>query len=701
MEKATKIPLFRRCVIQNFPFIEEDFDALTDYGLLCKVVEYLNKVINQTNINSEQVEVLSTAFNSLKSYVDNYFDNLDIQDEINTKLEAMAASGQLADIISQYLNSTAIFGYDSVADMKSAENLVAGSFARTLGYYSANDGGGALYKIREIVNTDVVDNGSIIAMDNTDLVAELITSNKVNVKQFGAKGDNSTDDTDAFKNAINYLDKNQTLYIPGGYYIITDNIKFKDTISLVGDSSVPYLVFKGTGQFITIDGHLADEYDYSGYNGNADKKYIMSNLVLTTDDDGYTGKAGTYAIDFDTSDSKVIARSTIHNVRITRFEKGIILPNNNFYIVTFDNISLDNNTNGVYLSYNTGYYNSGERITFINSVIDNNVIAVYLDNLKYDMNFDNCSIDYNPCFIYAPITSTTSGGKISVTNSHYETNFPNLDDTNPHGFFYGNMPYSSLMLVNNIIWTNVKEKQFRKSVTGKATVIYMSNNNFWYVTGDYDYYTLNHYYAIEDFPVFTSNNILGSGDMALPISPYQNINHYPGFTYVNANGTATVDSYKLMDSSNKDTHWRISSPTNITGYSIGSTVNTVNKIYKPLIITNSTIDQSISVDISEDTLLDIVNNKQFYVTASAKNVKNISYVLGWYDLNGTLVVNEGRVTLMSNNTVEDTTLVIPHSPILMPAKNSRPGDAKFKVTFRFEGIEGKNIEVNAMSIYTA
>ena len=31
-------------VLQNFPFISEDFDALTYYQMLCKVVGYLNKL---------------------------------------------------------------------------------------------------------------------------------------------------------------------------------------------------------------------------------------------------------------------------------------------------------------------------------------------------------------------------------------------------------------------------------------------------------------------------------------------------------------------------------------------------------------------------------------------------------------------------------------------------------------------------------
>ena len=100
--EETKIPLFRRCVLQNFPFIEQDFDALTDYALLCKVVEYLNIVITATNENSAQVEALTNAFNNLKNYVDHYFDNLDVQEEINNKLDKMAQDGSLTELIGNY-----------------------------------------------------------------------------------------------------------------------------------------------------------------------------------------------------------------------------------------------------------------------------------------------------------------------------------------------------------------------------------------------------------------------------------------------------------------------------------------------------------------------------------------------------------------------------------------------------------------------
>lgn len=104
MAFPTKIPLFRRFVLQNFPFIEQDFDALTDYQLICKVVEYLNKVIEVTNKTTGQVELLTTAFNQLKDYVDHYFDNLDVQAEIDNKLDEMAESGQLQALINNYLS---------------------------------------------------------------------------------------------------------------------------------------------------------------------------------------------------------------------------------------------------------------------------------------------------------------------------------------------------------------------------------------------------------------------------------------------------------------------------------------------------------------------------------------------------------------------------------------------------------------------
>ena len=76
---------FKWFVLQNFPFIEEDFDAITNWQLFCKLGEEINKIVQSVNDAGGQVEILTNAFNDLQNYVNNYFENLDVQEEINNK----------------------------------------------------------------------------------------------------------------------------------------------------------------------------------------------------------------------------------------------------------------------------------------------------------------------------------------------------------------------------------------------------------------------------------------------------------------------------------------------------------------------------------------------------------------------------------------------------------------------------------------
>lgn len=92
---------FKWFVLQNFPFIEADFDAITNWQLFCKLGEEMNKIIEKVNQAGEQTENLTNAFIELQKYINNYFENLDIQTEINNKLDEMAEGGELAEIINQ------------------------------------------------------------------------------------------------------------------------------------------------------------------------------------------------------------------------------------------------------------------------------------------------------------------------------------------------------------------------------------------------------------------------------------------------------------------------------------------------------------------------------------------------------------------------------------------------------------------------
>ena len=80
-------------------------DSMSYYECLAWLVKYLeNTVIPAVNQNAEALEELQAAFVTLKNYVDNYFDNLDVQQEINNKLDQMAVDGSLTLLIKNYVD---------------------------------------------------------------------------------------------------------------------------------------------------------------------------------------------------------------------------------------------------------------------------------------------------------------------------------------------------------------------------------------------------------------------------------------------------------------------------------------------------------------------------------------------------------------------------------------------------------------------
>lgn len=82
--------------------------------------------------------------------------------------------------------------FNNVAGMVGSENHVLGQKIRTLGFYAANDGGGANYRVRAKVPTDTEDGNFTIFLAN-DLVAEIIDDEKYyNVKKYGVKYDDES-----------------------------------------------------------------------------------------------------------------------------------------------------------------------------------------------------------------------------------------------------------------------------------------------------------------------------------------------------------------------------------------------------------------------------------------------------------------------------------------------------------------------------
>jgi len=342
-KKFIKLTPFKMQVLQSFPFIDEDFDAITNYELLCKVVEYLNKTVDNVNL-------LESDFKILYDYVHDYFDNLDVQEEINNKLDEMAESGELTDIIAQYLGLAGVLSFNTVADMKQATNLVNGSTAKTLGYNTINDGGGALYKIRNITNEDVVNDMDIISLNNPNLISEIVVNEKINIKQFGAKGDSIHDDTQNIQRAVNYaFENNLKVNINGSnnYYLITMPIILDITRGAngywQGKGSIIYGENKDTCRIVKIGNSVYTNHSNPNVN-NINATFISANTNESLE------KGTGIVIDnvslenySDTSFNKTsdslglwtnVPRSTYKNLNITAY-KGI---DANCFSCLFENI---------------------------------------------------------------------------------------------------------------------------------------------------------------------------------------------------------------------------------------------------------------------------------------------------------------------------------------------------------------------------
>ena len=92
MSEYQKIPLLNICTLNNFPFIEADFDAVTYYQLLCKIVDSVNSTVELTNNLLDEYEQMEDEYNRLIALVNELQTRLDtIQEELTEYIDAKSA----------------------------------------------------------------------------------------------------------------------------------------------------------------------------------------------------------------------------------------------------------------------------------------------------------------------------------------------------------------------------------------------------------------------------------------------------------------------------------------------------------------------------------------------------------------------------------------------------------------------------------
>ena len=231
--------------------------------------------------------------------------------------------------------------------MQNATNLTNGSFARTSGFYSYNDDGGAYYKIRPVTTDDDIDNVIIIELNDNTLVAELIPPKEIRPEIFGAYGDGTHNDTNAFIKMINYVYKrHETLWLPNKIMICENTY------------NINKIVIPEGMQYINIDGNNKGEIKNGGFtiNEGCGWKTTIKNITFSNCD---------IPLDF-----------KYYNIEFGRIE----IENCNFYSCTTVALNIKRRSHRVYvrncLFYNcdkTAYFEDIDMCYFEGNEIETNV----------------------------------------------------------------------------------------------------------------------------------------------------------------------------------------------------------------------------------------------------------------------------------------------------------------------------------------
>lgn len=90
---------FTGWVLENFPFIESDFDAITMYQIICKIVEQLESMVDDVENLKTDYSTVVANMEALTEYVNEYLTGLnEVKDEIvEIKANLIVLSKQIED----------------------------------------------------------------------------------------------------------------------------------------------------------------------------------------------------------------------------------------------------------------------------------------------------------------------------------------------------------------------------------------------------------------------------------------------------------------------------------------------------------------------------------------------------------------------------------------------------------------------------
>ena len=175
-----------------------------------------------------------------------------------------------ADAFENTLKMATVHAYPALSDMLNDSTLLAGMTATTAGYYQAGDGGGATYQLSS------TEPETYYEKLKSGLYAELI-SKRPTFEEFGAKGDGTSDDTDAVNKALTYSKATKRIISATSEKAV---YTYQGDLTLDGVHLDAFGTLKGSGTAKITNGAIVTRGTFDGFNVVADG-YHASGRHLT------------------------------------------------------------------------------------------------------------------------------------------------------------------------------------------------------------------------------------------------------------------------------------------------------------------------------------------------------------------------------------------------------------------------------------
>ena len=309
------------------------------YARVNMLIRMFNKLSKNTK---ETVEEYINKFNELHDYVQDYFENLDVQEEINNKLDAMAESGALAEVINEQLFSSLSDRIDNNAQsidnlQGSVGSLQAKQADAQVAFSNINNT--LVENAQSITNLQQGQANSVQKNEIDSVTLSMLTSEVRSAITGGSTpivGVNSVGTAELKNNAVNIFKLDPTLQ--NLYSINYEQVakpQANNGFYQIKDGTVKYFTNMDTTECYVINLEQGKTYRFSGFNYSA-----VNGLIIATDlntvpiaysENGTALNADGMAVLNNTYSTELLFQCTQSGLKafITRFKDGnsVLYPN--------------------------------------------------------------------------------------------------------------------------------------------------------------------------------------------------------------------------------------------------------------------------------------------------------------------------------------------------------------------------------------